>query len=44
MLAQHFKDDITVTGERRHSFLNGDVYGRKKMNDNSKAVGYSSVR
>ena len=43
-LSQHFEDTVTVTGENIHSFLNGDVCGRKRMNDNSKAVIYSTVR
>ena len=44
MLAQNFGDNITATGEKIHSFLKGEVCGRKRKNDNSKTVGYSTVR
>ena len=44
MLTQNFVDNITVTGEKIHSFLKGEVFGRKRKNDNSKTVGYSTVR
>jgi ribosomal protein L5 len=36
--------NITVTGEKIHSFLRGKVFGRKRKNDDSKGIGYSTVR
>ena len=43
MLAQDFTQNITVTGEKIHSYLKGEVCGRKGKNENSKAVEYSTV-
>ena len=44
ILAQNFVDNITVTGEKIIHFLKGEVCGREKAKDNSKALGYSTVR
>ena len=44
MLAQDFADDITVTGENIHSFLTGEVCGKKGKNNNSKTIEYSTFR
>ena len=44
MLSQSFAVNITVTGEKVHSFLRCEVCGRKRKNDGSKAIGYSTVR
>ena len=44
MLSQSFADNITVTGEKIHSFLRGEVCGRKRKNDDRKVIGYATVR
>jgi hypothetical protein len=44
MLSKSFADNITVTGERTHLFLRGEVCGRKRKNDDSKVIGYATVR
>ena len=42
MLSQSFADNIT--GEKIHSFLRGEVCGRRRKNDDRKVIGYASVR
>ena len=44
MPSKSFADNITVTGEKIHSFLRGEVCGRKRKNDGRKVIGYATVR
>ena len=44
MLSQSFVDNITVTGEKIHSFLIDKVCRRKRKSDDSKVIEYSNMR
>ena len=44
MLSQSSADNITVTGKKIHSFLRGKVCERKRKNNDSNIIGYSTLR
>lgn len=44
MISQTFTDNITINDENFHSFLRGEVCGRKRKQNDFEVIGYSTVR